>query len=164
MAEGTGEPEQDRRSEEISFSVDVDRAGQRIDQVLADLCGLPRSQVSRWISEGRVRIAGEAAKRPSQRVRAGDDLSARPPIPVEATVLPEDIELDVLYEDGDLIVVDKPAGMVVHPAAGHSGGTLVNALLHHCGDLAGIGGVLRPGIVHRLDRGTSGVCVRAVRL
>jgi 23S rRNA pseudouridine1911/1915/1917 synthase len=88
-------------------------------------------------------------------------IEARPPEPVRSTLEPEPIPLSILYEDADLVVVDKPAGLVVHPAPGHPGGTLVNALLHHCGDLAGVGGVLRPGIVHRLDRGTSGVMVAA---
>jgi 23S rRNA pseudouridine1911/1915/1917 synthase len=91
----------------------------------------------------------------------GESIEAIPLEPVEMDVSPEAIPLVVLYEDTDLIVIDKPAGLVVHPAPGHVSGTLVNALLHHCGDLAGIGGVLRPGIVHRLDRGTSGVIVAA---
>jgi 23S rRNA pseudouridine1911/1915/1917 synthase len=94
-------------------------------------------------------------------VAEGDVLHARPPAPIPCTALPEALPLEVLYEDEDLIVVDKPAGLVVHPGPGHLRGTLVNALLHRCGDLAGIGGVLRPGIVHRLDRGTSGVLVAA---
>lgn len=161
MVEDTEEPTRDLRPAEYRFGVDADRAGERVDLALAELCGLPRAQISRWIAEGRVRIGDAAAKRPSQRVRAGDILRADPPEIVEATVLPEDIELHVLHEDEDLIVIDKAAGMVVHPAAGHASGTLVNALLHHCGDLAGVGGVLRPGIVHRLDRGTSGVMVAA---
>jgi 23S rRNA pseudouridine1911/1915/1917 synthase len=94
-------------------------------------------------------------------VVAGDILQARPPAPIPCTAVPEALPLQVLHEDEDLIVVDKPAGLVVHPGPSHPRGTLVNALLHHCGDLAGIGGVLRPGIVHRLDRGTSGVLVAA---
>ena len=121
---------------------------------------MTRAQARRWIDEGRARLAGRAA-RPAQRVAAGERIEAEPPEPVLPELLPEAIALVVLHEDADLIVVDKPAGLVVHPAPGHPGGTLVNALLHHCGDLAGIGGVLRPGIVHRLDRGTSGVMVAA---
>ena len=92
-------------------------------------------------------------------MRGGEEISIHLPEPQTATALPEAIPLQVLYEDSDLIVIDKPAGLVVHPAAGHANGTLVNALLHHCGDLSGIGGELRPGIVHRLDKDTSGVMV-----
>jgi 23S rRNA pseudouridine1911/1915/1917 synthase len=102
-----------------------------------------------------------AAARASQRVRAGDALDTAPPEPAPSGLAAEAIPLRVLYEDADLLVIDKPAGLVVHPAPGHATGTLVNALLHHCRDLAGIGGVQRPGIVHRLDKGTSGVLVVA---
>jgi 23S rRNA pseudouridine1911/1915/1917 synthase len=144
----------------LDLLVGEDEAGLRLDQALASLAGVTRAQARRWIDEGRARLGGGAA-RPAQRVTAGDRIEAEPPDPVAAAPAPEPIELAVLYEDADLIVVDKPAGLVVHPAPGHPGGTLVNALLHHCGDLAGIGGVLRPGIVHRLDRGTSGVLVAA---
>jgi 23S rRNA pseudouridine1911/1915/1917 synthase len=135
-------------------------AGDRLDQALAALAGISRSQVRRWIDEGRVRVGGVPA-RASQRVAAGDLLLAEPPEPVHSPLLPEPIPLAILHEDADLIVIDKPAGLVVHPAPGHPAGTLVNALLHHCEDLSGVGGVLRPGIVHRLDRGTSGVLVAA---
>ncbi len=161
MAEGAGDSDRGSEAEVLRFAVSDDLAGQRVDRVLAELCGLPRARVSRWIAEGRVQVGEGIAKRASQRVSTGDSLVVEPPEPTEPNVLPEAIELDILYEDADLIVVDKRAGMVVHPAPGHSGGTLVNALLHHCGDLAGIGGILRPGIVHRLDRGTSGVMVAA---
>jgi 23S rRNA pseudouridine1911/1915/1917 synthase len=140
--------------------VGEDEAEQRLDLALAAASGRPRAQVRRWIDEGRVRMNAEPA-RASQRVRAGDVLEADPPEPVRCELAPEPIPLRVLHEDADLIVIDKPAGLVVHPAPGHPGGTLVNALLHHCGDLAGIGGVLRPGIVHRLDRDTSGALVAA---
>jgi 23S rRNA pseudouridine1911/1915/1917 synthase len=135
-------------------------AGERLDQALAALAGTSRSQARRWIDEGRVRVGG-APGRASQRVAAGDLVEAEPPEPLPSPLSPEPIELRVLYEDADLIAIDKPAGLVVHPAPGHPGGTLVNALLHHCKDLSGVGGVLRPGIVHRLDRGTSGVLVAA---
>jgi 23S rRNA pseudouridine1911/1915/1917 synthase len=94
-------------------------------------------------------------------VQLGDALSAEPPEALPSPLSPEPIALDVLFEDADLLVLDKPAGLVVHPAPGHASGTLVNALLHHCADLAGVGGILRPGIVHRLDQGTSGVLVVA---
>jgi 23S rRNA pseudouridine1911/1915/1917 synthase len=134
--------------------------GQRVDFALAELAGISRSQAQRWIESDRVRINGRAP-RASSRVHCGDSLEATPADPVESSLAPEAIPLSVLYEDDDLIVIDKPAGLVVHPAPGHPDGTLVNALLHHCGDLAGVGGVLRPGIVHRLDQGTSGVMVAA---
>jgi 23S rRNA pseudouridine1911/1915/1917 synthase len=143
-----------------SFVVGEADAGERLDQALAALAGVSRSQARRWIDEGRVRLAGAPA-RASARVAAGERLEAEPPEPLPAPLAPEAIPLAVLYEDADLIVIDKPAGLVVHPAPGHASGTLVNALLHHCADLSGVGGVLRPGIVHRLDRGTSGVMVAA---
>jgi 23S rRNA pseudouridine1911/1915/1917 synthase len=144
----------------VTFVVGEEEAGRRLDLTLADAAGQPRSQVRRWIEAGHVQVNGAPA-RPAQKMRIGDVLEADPPEPVRSALEPESIPLRVLYEDADVIVVDKPAGMVVHPGPGHSGGTLVNALLHHCGDLAGVGGVLRPGIVHRLDRGTSGVLVAA---
>jgi len=134
--------------------------GQRVDFVLSQQMGISRSQAQRWIAAERVRLNGRVP-RPSGRVRSGDEIDAEPPEPVASIVAPEAIPLSILYEDEDLIVVDKRAGLVVHPAPGHPSGTLVNALLHHCRDLAGVGGVLRPGIVHRLDRGTSGVLVVA---
>ena len=137
-----------------------EEAGQRVDSALAELAGLSRSQARRWIDEGRVRLDAKPCRR-SQRVRSGAVIEASPPEPLPSPLSPEPISLAILHEDEDLIVVDKPAGLVVHPAPGHPGGTLVNALLHHCGDLAGVGGVLRPGIVHRLDQGTSGVLVAA---
>jgi len=137
-----------------------EEAGQRIDSALAELVGLSRSQARRWIDEDRVRLDAKPC-RPSQRVGAGAVIEASPPEPLASPLSPEPIPLAILYEDEDLIVIDKPTGLVVHPAPGHPGGTLVNALLHHCSDLAGVGGVLRPGIVHRLDRGTSGVVVAA---
>jgi len=144
----------------LRFIISESEAGQRLDSTLAALAGITRSQARRWIDADRVRV-NDRACRPSQSLRAGDALGVTPPELVPSKLEPEAIALDILYEDEDLIVVDKPAGMVVHPAAGHATGTLVHALLHHCGGLAGIGGVERPGIVHRLDRGTSGVMVAA---
>ncbi len=135
-------------------------AGSRLDLALATLADVPRSQARRWIDTGCVRVDG-ARLRASHRLRGGESLEADPPEPRPSPVEPEAIPLAVLFEDADLIVIDKPAGLVVHPAPGHDRGTLVNALLHHCRDLSGVGGVLRPGIVHRLDRGTSGVLVAA---
>ena len=144
----------------LAFTVEEGSVGTRIDALLAELSGVSRAQVKRWIDAGRVTI-GDEVVRPSRKVEFGESIEARPLEPVEMALEPEAIPLDVLFEDEHLIVLDKPAGLVVHPAPGHPGGTLVNALLAHCGDLAGIGGVLRPGIVHRLDRGTTGVMVAA---
>lgn len=149
-----------RASITLEFVVDEVSAGTRIDTALAEFSGASRAQVRRWIDAGSVRVGGAMA-RPSRRLALGETIEATPTQPVEMDLTPEPIPLEVLYEDADLIVINKPAGLVVHPAPGHPKGTLVNALLHHCGDLAGIGGVLRPGIVHRLDRGTSGVLVAA---
>jgi 23S rRNA pseudouridine1911/1915/1917 synthase len=131
--------------------------GARLDAFLAGrLPELSRSRVVQLIAEGRVLLNGRAAKK-SERVVPGDVVEVAVPPPVPSTVGPEDIPLDVVYEDAHLLVVSKPAGLVVHPAPGHRTGTLVNALLHYVEDLSGIGGVKRPGIVHRLDRDTSGL-------
>ena len=119
-----------------------------------------RSQIQRLIKDGHIQVAGRPAK-PNQPVKTGQAISVDVPEPVDAAPAPEALPLPILYQDADVIVVDKPAGMVVHPAAGHDSGTLVNALLHHVDDLSGIGGEKRPGIVHRLDRGTSGLMVVA---
>jgi 23S rRNA pseudouridine1911/1915/1917 synthase len=143
----------------LSIVVDATQAGGRLDAVIAAAVSeLSRAQVQRLIEDSRVRVAGTVAAK-SMRVRAGDVIDVTVPAPEPLEVLPEPIPLAVLFEDSELIVIDKPAGLVVHPAAGHASGTLVNALLHHCKDLSGIGGVLRPGIVHRLDKDTSGVMV-----
>jgi len=137
--------------------------GARLDQAVAGLAFVSRSQARRWIDEDRVRLSGRPT-RASARVAPGDEIEAEPPEPLPSRLEPEPIPLAVLFEDADLCVVDKPAGLVVHPAPGHRSGTLVHALLHHCGDeLSGVGGVQRPGIVHRLDKGTSGVMVVAKR-
>ena len=144
----------------LHFIISESEAGQRLDSTLAVVAGITRSQARRWIDADRVRV-NDRSCRASQSVQVGDDLDVTPPDLAKSTLEPEAIALNVLYEDEDLIVIDKPAGMVVHPAPGHSSGTLVHALLHHCDNLAGIGGVERPGIVHRLDRGTSGVLVAA---
>lgn len=131
----------------------------RLDRFLAEaLPELTRSQIKRLIDQGAVSLDGAAVKA-GQKLRGGERITVDLPAPVPVTTLPEAIPLAILYEDAALIVIDKPAGLVVHPAPGHSGGTVVNALLHHCQDLSGIGGELRPGIVHRLDKDTSGVLV-----
>ena len=134
--------------------------GMRLDAALAALAAPTRSQARRWIDQGRVTLNGAAAAA-SRKVTAGDWIEADPPEPVPSTLEPEAIPLAILYEDEALVVLDKAPGMVVHPGPGHPRGTLVHALLHHCGGLSEVGGVLRPGIVHRLDRGTSGVMVVA---
>jgi 23S rRNA pseudouridine1911/1915/1917 synthase len=120
-----------------------------------------RTQVTRWIRDGRVAVDGRVVTRPSEATQAGAILTVDLPEMVPSTVSAQDLPLCIVYEDADLAVIDKAAGMVVHPAPGHAEGTLVNALLHHLGDLSGVGGEARPGIVHRLDRGTSGLLVVA---
>ena len=142
-------------------TVTDDSEGIRLDRFLASV--LPehsRSQIQRLIKEGLIQVAGRETKA-NQPVKPGQAISIEIPEPVDPAPQPEALPLPILYQDEDLIVVDKPAGMVVHPAAGHASGTLVNALLHHVDDLSGIGGEKRPGIVHRLDRGTSGLMVVA---
>jgi 23S rRNA pseudouridine1911/1915/1917 synthase len=135
--------------------------GQRLDVLLAAEIGtVSRSQLARHIAEGAVTVNGERAV-PSRKVRAGDVLVWSPPPPAPVELQAEEIPLRVVHEDRWLVVIDKPPGLVVHPAAGHERGTLVNALLAHCQDLRGIGGQLRPGIVHRLDKDTSGLLVVA---
>ena len=145
----------------ITLRVEPADARQRLDvYVAAALPELTRSRVQRLIREGRIRVDG-GAPRAADLTKAGSvvEISVPPPAPLDA--IAEDLPLCVVYEDDSVIVVDKEAGMVVHPAAGHAQGTLVNALLHHCRDLSGIGGVMRPGIVHRIDKGTSGLLVVA---
>mgnify|MGYP005632743993 CR=1 FL=1 len=147
----------------MDVTVSGDQAGERLDRVLAAaLDDLSRSRLKALIEEGQVSQDGKVVRSPSAKVGAGDAFEITIPAPVDAIPVGQDIPLDILYEDDDLIVLDKPAGMVVHPAPGNPDGTLVNALIYHCGDsLAGIGGVRRPGIVHRLDKDTSGVMVAA---
>jgi 23S rRNA pseudouridine1911/1915/1917 synthase len=148
----------------VTLTIPDEQAGARLDAVLAAL--LPqqsRSQIQRLIKDGRVQVAGVRADKvkASLPVEAGQEVAIDMPPPAPAAAVPQALPLDVVYEDGDIVVVNKAAGMVVHPAAGHADGTLVNALLHHVDDLSGIGGELRPGIVHRLDKGTSGLMVVA---
>jgi 23S rRNA pseudouridine1911/1915/1917 synthase len=143
------------------LTVPEDTAGLRLDRFLASVLGThSRSQIQRLIEDGRVQVGGRTAKS-NQAVKPGQVVSLEIPEPVASLIEAENLPLPIVYDDRDLVVVDKPAGMVVHPAAGHAGGTLVNALLHHVRDLSGIGGEQRPGIVHRLDRGTSGLMVVA---
>ena len=136
-------------------------AGKRLDVFLASAIeDVSRSQLGRHIGQGAVTVNG-AASAPSHKLRAGDVVVWTPPDVVPTEILAEDIPLTIVHEDRWLVVVDKPPGLVVHPAAGHEAGTLVNALLAHCQDLKGIGGELRPGIVHRIDKDTSGLLVVA---
>ncbi|WP_164116801.1 RluA family pseudouridine synthase [Sphingorhabdus sp. Alg239-R122] len=138
-------------------------AGQRIDSALADIIpDLSRERIKALIKDGRLSIDGQSVTQSSAKVRTDTHYCLGVPAPIAAKALPQDIPLNIVYEDEVLLVLDKPAGMVVHPAAGHADGTLVNALLHHCeGQLSGIGGVARPGIVHRIDKDTSGLLVAA---
>jgi 23S rRNA pseudouridine1911/1915/1917 synthase len=145
----------------MNLIVSLDSEPTRLDLYLSrELANETRSTIQRLIESGNILVDGREA-RPSLKLRGGECVSVELPEPVTAAPLPEAIPLEVLHEDGDLIVINKPAGMVVHPGPGNSSGTLVNALLAHCTDLSGIGGELRPGIVHRLDKGTSGVMVIA---
>ncbi len=144
--------------------VPAEGAGQRLDQWLASMLapGLSRNRVQALIREGHVAVSGKTAGEPKTRLAGGERIAVAVPESEPAEPEPQNIPLDVLYEDASLVVIDKPAGLVVHPGAGNPSGTLVNALLHHCGDsLSGIGGVKRPGIVHRLDKDTSGVMIVA---
>ena len=134
----------------------------RLDKALAEATDLSRERIKGLIAEGAVEIAGKRASSPSAKVEAGTPFTIALPAPTPLEAEPQEIPLVIAYEDEHLIVVDKPAGMVVHPAAGNRDGTLVNALLHHCkGELSGINGVERPGIVHRIDKNTSGLLVVA---
>ena len=138
----------------------VDRDGDRLDSYVADHLDLSRTRVQALVEDGLVLLNGQPARK-SERLDIGQRIEVRVPAPEPLTLEPEDIPLDVLFEDGDVLVINKAAGMVVHPGPGHSTGTLVNALLAHATDLSGIGGKLRPGIVHRLDKDTSGLMVVA---
>lgn len=147
----------------LTCTVQEEDDGQRLDKVLAvRFDDLSRSRLKALILDGEVMIDGAACTNPSQKVKEGAVLTLAVPPPVDDTPEPEDIPLDIVYEDDALLVINKQAGLVVHPGAGNWSGTLVNALLHHCGDtLSGIGGVRRPGIVHRLDKETTGLMVVA---
>ncbi len=143
-----------------TYTVSSEEGGERIDRFLASKeDDLTRSFIQKLLKEERV-LAGGKPVRSSYRISAGEEISLSVPEPDPLDIIPENIPLDILYEDAELLVVNKPKGMVVHPAAGHFSGTLVNAVLYHCGtELSGINGILRPGIVHRIDKDTSGVLV-----
>ena len=139
----------------------ADRDGERVDAFLARCAGLTRSAAQKLLEEGQVTCADRPLKK-NEKTAVGQEICVDVPEAEEVDIVPQNIPLDVVYEDEDVIVVNKPVGMVVHPAPGHPDGTLVNALLHHCGDsLSGINGELRPGIVHRIDRDTSGLIIAA---
>jgi 23S rRNA pseudouridine1911/1915/1917 synthase len=143
----------------VSFT--VEQSGERLDRVIpAHLRGFSRAVVQRLIKTGEATVNGKPS-RPSYRVQVGDKVVVRIPVEIPEPVVPEDIPLDIIYEDDALLVVNKPAGMVVHPALGHTSGTLVNALLAYCPQVADVGGVERAGIVHRLDKDTSGLILIA---
>ena len=146
----------------LSFVVPPEGIGARLDAWLAMQCeGFSRSRIQGLIRAERMRVNGTVVVRSACKVEPGAVVTLAIPPPVPAEPQPEDIPLSIVYEDDHIIVVDKPAGLVVHPAPGHLDGTLVNALLHHCPNLEGIGGVARPGIVHRLDQDTSGLMIVA---
>jgi 23S rRNA pseudouridine1911/1915/1917 synthase len=134
--------------------------GSRLDQFLASRTEFSRARLARWLKNGQVQV-NEQSRPASYRVRPGDRVSLTVPPPMPSGLTPEALPLDILYEDQDIILVNKPPGLVVHPAPGHRGGTLLNALMHHCPDLAEVGDLSRPGLVHRLDKDTSGVLVVA---
>lgn len=138
------------------LEITENQAGERIDRFLADSQDLTRSFLQKILKEGEVIVNGKSVKA-NYKLRKGDRIEFEIPEAVEPDIVAEDIPLSILYEDADVLVVDKPKGMVVHPAAGHYSRTLVNAVMYHCkGELSGINGVLRPGIVHRIDRDTTG--------
>lgn len=146
----------------LSLTVPADAEGERLDRYLAgEVPSYSRSQIQRLIDAGHVRVPRVKVTKANVQLRVGDVIEVLLPDATRAVAAAQDIPLEVLHDDEDVVVVNKPAGMVVHPAAGNPDGTLVNALLHHVKDLSGIGGELRPGIVHRLDKGTSGVMVVA---
>jgi len=147
---------------EFEYIITSEEKGERLDHYLAlkKEIGLTRSRIHKLIEDGYIEVNKESPK-PSYKIKPEDRILVSVPPPKRLEARPENIPLDVVYEDSDLIIINKPRGMVVHPAAGNYSGTLVNALLYHCKDLSGIGGVLRPGIVHRLDKYTSGLLVVA---
>lgn len=162
------ELQQDMNSHEIAdmneheWTVESEDAKARIDKYIAEALGeeASRSQVQLWITDGHVKVNDNQVKS-NYKLSAGDRISLVIPEVAAVEITPEDIPLNIAYEDSDLIVVNKPRGMVVHPAPGHPSGTLVNALMYHCKDLSGINGELRPGIVHRIDKDTSGLIMAA---
>jgi len=150
----------ENRPQPLALGVEPAAAGSRLDHFLAQKLDYSRARLQRWLKAGLVLVNGQA-RPPSYKVRAGDVVEVSPPPPEPSYLLPEPIHLEIVYEDRDLLVVNKPPGLVTHPGAGHKTGTLLNALLHHCPELEEIGDVSRPGLVHRLDKDTSGLLVVA---
>ncbi|MFT9488193.1 MAG: RluA family pseudouridine synthase [Tepidibacillus sp.] len=147
--------------EKYDWIIEAEEATERIDKFLSEQFEeWSRSQIQQWIKEGNVTVNGRMVKA-NYKIQEDDEVVLQVPPQKELNIEPESIPLDIVYEDQDVIVVNKPRGMVVHPAPGHYSGTLVNALLYHCKDLSGINGVLRPGIVHRIDKDTSGLLMAA---
>ncbi|WP_090913073.1 RluA family pseudouridine synthase [Paenibacillus sp. cl141a] len=154
--------ENGQEPEASEWTVDADAAKTRIDKYITENLGeeVSRSQVQLWIADGHVSV-NDGPIKSNYKVSQGDRIVLKIPEPSAVEIIPEDIPLEIAFEDGDVIVVNKPRGMVVHPAPGHSSGTLVNALMFHCKDLSGINGELRPGIVHRIDKDTTGLIMAA---
>ena len=148
------------RPQSLALSVAPEEAGTRLDHLLAQQLDFSRARLQRWLKAGLVLVNGRP-RPPAYKVRAGDAIMVAVPPPEPSYLLPEALPLDIIYEDRDLLVLNKPPGLVTHPGAGHRTGTLLNALLHHCPDLQEIGDVSRPGLVHRLDKDTSGLLVVA---
>ncbi|AIM17635.1 MULTISPECIES: RluA family pseudouridine synthase [Neobacillus] len=147
--------------EKMEHTILEAQKGDRIDKVISGLNNeWSRTQVQQWIKKGQILVNGQEVKT-NYKCNLGDQIEIQIPEPVELEVVPEEMDLDIYYEDKDVLVVNKPKGMVVHPAPGHMTGTLVNGLMAHCKDLSGINGVLRPGIVHRIDKDTSGLLMVA---
>ncbi|PFV84904.1 RluA family pseudouridine synthase [Bacillus sp. AFS059628] len=148
-------------SEVVQVTVAEEQKNERIDKFVAGINNeWSRTQVQQWIKDEVVTVNGKAVKG-NYKVRENDEITVTIPEPEELDIQPEDMNLEIYYEDADVLVVNKPRGMVVHPAPGHTSGTLVNGLMHHCTDLSGINGVMRPGIVHRIDKDTSGLLMVA---
>ncbi|MCP2033157.1 23S rRNA pseudouridine1911/1915/1917 synthase [Planomicrobium sp. HSC-17F08] len=147
--------------EDLTIEITEEMAGVRIDKAVSSIDeDWSRSQIANWVKDGAVKVNGETVK-PNYKVRLDDIIIVSPPLLEELDVVPEDLNLEIAYEDADVLVVNKPRGMVVHPAPGHAKGTLVNGLMFHCKDLSGINGIARPGIVHRIDKDTSGLLMVA---
>ena len=145
----------------VTYTIEEQHAGERIDKAVSSLqTEWSRTQIGNWISEGVLTVNGEVVK-PKYKVKTGDVIEITVPEVEELEIVAEDLNLEIIYEDADVLVVNKPRGMVVHPAPGHTTGTLVNGLMHHCTDLSGINGVMRPGIVHRIDKDTTGLLMVA---
>ncbi len=154
--------EEENEQQILEWTVEAEDAKARIDKYITDRMpeGFSRSQIQGWIVDQHVTVNGQTVKA-NRKLAEGEQVIVTIPGPASAGLEPENIPLDIVYEDSDLIVINKPTGMVVHPAAGHYSGTMVNALMYHCTDLSGINGELRPGIVHRIDKDTSGLLMAA---